>query len=288
VQPLGPRVARRIRMTYSQHLLTETWENQLTVARYVAKVAGNAIIDQFGSRAIRTVKGIHDVQLRADVIAQEAIISRLLDEYPAYGIVAEEETFGRWPDDDIIWAVDPLDGTNNFGYGIAHCAVAISLFRGESVVLALVSDFLTGREFYATQGQPLAPCQVIEVPLRHATVSLVTSYSSEGQVWGSRFNEWFGARCKRVTSLWAPALDLALIATGAIDAMVCYGADLLDVCGGMFLVQTAGGRVVDLSGEPLKACRSMHARPVSFIAARNVSLARELVENLRLFNEVTG
>lgn len=282
------RMVTETDMKYSQPLLTKTWENHLHIARQAAKEAGNAIRDQFGSRVITTYKGSYDVQLEADLIAQEIILSHLNRRSPEYGVIAEEGAYNRWPDNELTWAVDPLDGSNNFGYGIAHCAIAISLFHGDSVVLALVLDPLTGREFFATETRSMATQAISAVPLKHATVSLVTSYSQEDHVWGSHFSDWLGAQCKRVTTLWAPALDLALVANGSLDAMVCHEADLLDVCSGVFLVESAGGHIVGLDGRPVKIRRSMHQLPVSFIAARGMLLARELVDNVCRFQGRTG
>jgi myo-inositol-1(or 4)-monophosphatase len=288
VQSRMPGIATEVKVTYPPSLFTETWKRHLDIARQAEKEAGNAIEGQFWHRTITTYKGPHDVQLKADIVAQGIILAYLAQEYKEYGLVAEEGPCNRWPDNELTWAVDPLDGKNNFGYGIAHCAVAISLFRGDSVVLALVSDPLTKREFFATEHTPMTRRNVSEVPLRRATVSLVTSYSQENQIWGGRFTNWLGSRCKRVTTLWAPALDLALIAGGTMDGMVCHGGALLDVCGGTFLVKSAGGHVVGLDGRPVEIRRSMHQLPLSFVAARSPGLARALVESVRHFEEENG
>ncbi|TNY35883.1 inositol monophosphatase family protein [Thermomonospora catenispora] len=262
------------------------WTSQLSAARRAVAEAGAAIRDQFGQRFINAYKGAHDVQLTADLIAQKVIVDELRDAYPGYGIVAEEDGLGRWGDEEFLWAVDPLDGTNNFGYGIAHCALAISLFHDEDVVLSVVADPLTDRTVHCVRGGRLEPAPVpaAAVPLHRATLSLVTGYAEDGRAWGHGFAGWMSERCKRVVNMWAPALDLALIACGALDAMVCRDAALLDVCAGMFLVAESGGHVLGMDGEPLTARRSMHERPVSFVAARSPVLAAELLERVRAYD----
>ncbi|ACY97585.1 MULTISPECIES: inositol monophosphatase family protein [Thermomonospora] len=272
-------------MNLTKEFLT-TWTAQLAAAEEAARAAGEAIRGQFGQRLINEYKGPHDVQLTADVIAQKVIVESLREAFPHYGIVAEEGGHGTWEAEEFLWAVDPLDGTNNFGYGIAHCAVAITLFHGDVPVLAVIADPVTDRFFSATgdgrTSPPASPCY--EVPLRRATVSLVTGYAEEGRRWGQGFTGWMSPRCKRLVNLWAPAMDLALVASGALDAMVCRDAALLDVCGGMFLVESFGGHVVDFDGEPLGVRRSMHRHPVSFIAARDPHLAADLVAAVRAYD----
>ncbi|MFG2090850.1 inositol monophosphatase family protein [Spirillospora sp. NPDC048824] len=258
------------------------WKREGTVALGCARAAGAYLRARFGLPAEKRYRGDHDVQLRVDVEAQRRIIATLAEEFPGHGVLAEEGAAAEWPDTEYVWVVDPLDGTNNFGYGIAHCAVAITLFRWERPVLAVVVDPLLRREFVATEVSPpgtVPPCP--PVPLRRSTVSLVTNYSAAGRVWGDHIREVLGGRCKRTVSMWAPALDLALISAGHLDGMICHDGGLLDVGGGMLLVSASGGHVLDLSGAPLTAHGSMYGRPVSFVAARSERLARELLECAR-------
>jgi myo-inositol-1(or 4)-monophosphatase len=255
-----------------------SWEQQLKVARSVAGEAAAAISPEFGHRYITQRRGPYDVQLRADITAQDIIVSRLLAEFPDYGLVAEEGMQDGWNQASNMWAVDPLDGTNNFGYGIAHCATSIALFAEEQVVLSVVRDVLLDREYYAIQAKPRADVRFAHTPVERATVSLVTDYSPEGRVGGNELERVLSAHCKRVVTLWAPALDLALIANGGLDAMVCLRASLLDVCSGIFLVQMAGGSVLDPGGLPLRIFRHQHAAPVAFVAARDAALAQKLLK----------
>jgi myo-inositol-1(or 4)-monophosphatase len=213
--------------------------------------------------------------------AHQIIRDSLAKEFPAYGLVSEEGPHARWPNRDCVWVIDPLDGTNNFGYGIGHCAISIALFQHEQVVLSVVVDPLLNREFTAAEGGSPPPVSRKEMPLRHATISLVTNYSANGRIWGTHMSELLGARCKRTLSLWAPALDLALISAGAMDGMICYQGNLLDICGGVFLVASSGGSVLDLAGRPLRISRSMLSSPVSFVAARTPRLADELLQFAR-------
>ncbi|MFB4306388.1 inositol monophosphatase family protein [Actinomadura sp. GTD37] len=265
-------------MSEGERFRTSDWGREAAIALGSARAAAEHLRAQFGCPAEKRYRGDHDVQLPADVEAQRRIVATLGAEFPGHGILAEEGPAREWPGTEFVWVVDPLDGTNNFGYGVAHCAVAITLFQWERPVLALVVDPLLGREFVAAEAPVPAPAPAPPpVPLRRSTVSLVTNYSSAGRVWAERMQHTLGGRCKRILSMWAPALDLALISTGQLDGMICHEGGLLDVGGGMLLVSAAGGLVLDLSGAPLTAHGSMYGRPVSFVAARSADLAHELL-----------
>lgn len=254
------------------------WQSQLKVARAVAGEAARAIRPEFGQRHIVERRGPYDVQLRADLTAQDIIVNHLLRKFPDYGMVAEEGMQDDWDHARNMWVVDPLDGTNNFGYGIAHCATTIALFAGDRVVLSVVRDVLLDREFFGTAGQRAEGTRSAHIPLERATVSLVTDYSPEGRSYGDAMEQVLSSHCKRVVSMWAPALDLALVAQGSLDAMVCLRASLLDVCSGIFLVQLAGGHVLDANGRALQVSRYMHSAPMSFVACRDSALAEKLLK----------
>ncbi|WNI15294.1 inositol monophosphatase family protein [Actinacidiphila sp. ITFR-21] len=259
--------------------LTKGWQKEMKAAVSAAREAGSVIRADFGDRKVVQRKGHYDVQLRADLTSQRVIVRQLTDLFPDYGIVSEEGMQGGWDETDLTWVVDPLDGTNNFGYGIAHCAVAITLFAGDAAVLAVVLDPLLGRTFTATAGDtPRSGDLAAATALRDATVALVTDYSVEGRVTGRHIEDMLSGNCKRVTTMWAPALDLALVGSGAIDAMVARNAALMDVCAGILLVQAAGGTVLGLDGRPLELRKSLHSSPVSFVAARSRKLAADLSE----------
>lgn len=263
---------------------TVGWERQLRLARSVSKTAAQAIRPEFGQRLITERRGPYDVQLRADMTAQNIIVKRLVHEFPDYGVVAEEGMQSDWNMAGNIWVVDPLDGTNNFGYGIAHCAVAITLFAEDRAVLAVVRDVLLDREFCGTEDHPFLSQGNICSSVKCATVSLVTDYSREGRSSGFVLERLLSEHCKRVVSMWAPSLDLALVADGALDAMVCLNASLLDLCSGIFLVQSAGGHVLDANGKPVQISRRRHAAPISFVAARSKTLAEELLKLVTPFD----
>jgi len=258
--------------------LTNRRQQELTAAVSAARAAGAAIRADFGQRHVTSRKGRYDIQLRADLVAQRTIIRLLSHHFPNYSVVSEEGIQDTWDRSRMTWVVDPLDGTNNFGYGIAHCAVAITLFDDEAPVLSVIFDPIVDREFTALASSSEKKVNRIPTAVGHATVALVTDYSEEGRLTGRLLEDTLSQSCKRVTTMWAPALDLALVSAGALDAMVSRNAALLDVCAGILLVQSTGGCVLDASGQPLRLEKSLYRNGISFVAAGTEELARELLD----------
>ncbi|TQS39842.1 inositol monophosphatase family protein [Cryptosporangium phraense] len=260
------------------------WHQHLTVAKECAEAAAQRISDEFGHRHITGEKGPYDVQLRADLVSEDTIVSGIHQAYPDHRIISEEHTL-KWLNDEHTWFVDPLDGTNNFGYGVAHCAVAITLFHRDEPVVAVVHDPVVKRRYYAQadakQALRPAPLRSEPVPLRRASISYVTNYTPEARRYGLALERRLRDECKRVFTLWAPSLDLALISAGGLDAMVCVDANFLDVCAGLFLLEQNGGCVLGLGGERLPLTKSLADAPVSFVAARDGHLAQDLFQHVR-------
>src|SRR5690348_3891252 len=71
-------------------------------------------------------KAPHDYVTEVDQRVEKEIIYIIQKAYPAHSILSEEtgEILGK--DKDILWIIDPLDGTRNFIHGIPHYAISIA------------------------------------------------------------------------------------------------------------------------------------------------------------------
>jgi len=76
-----------------------------------------------------------EVKLMADRVLDDMILKEL--KKTNLPILSEETGYlpGK-SDSDLVWIVDPLDGSANFSRGIKLCAVSIALFRGKDEPLA--------------------------------------------------------------------------------------------------------------------------------------------------------
>lgn len=88
-----------------------------------------------------------DVLTSADLAAQEVIVRSLMECFPTFGIVAEEDGLRKpstHPKFDIFFTIDPLDGTKAFVRKQAHgVGSMISLVVNGEVIAAYVADVNT-------------------------------------------------------------------------------------------------------------------------------------------------
>ena len=86
-----------------------------------------------------------------DMEAEALIVDRLQTIYPDHAIFAEEGS-NKETDGELIWYVDPLDGTNNFAHGLPHFCVSMALYRHHTPLIGVVYDPLRDEAFCAAAG----------------------------------------------------------------------------------------------------------------------------------------
>ena len=230
----------------------------LYVAVRAARRAGDLLARMFDDRSGLAVeeKQDRDYVTEADRKAEGMIIHEILKHYPSHGIVAEESGV-RNPDADIVWHIDPLDGTTNFIHGYPHFSVSIGAWKRGKPFLAVVHDPLRNETFEAQNGNGafLNRRRLRVAPRRKLHDAVFASglppyRRDEGELFRKRLDV-----CIRDTSGFrrggSAALDLAYVAAGRLDAYWEAGLCSWDIAAGALLVQEAGGMVTGLNGASL-------------------------------------
>jgi myo-inositol-1(or 4)-monophosphatase len=227
----------------------------LYVAVRAARRAGDLLARMFDDRAGLSIeeKKDRDYVTEADRKAEGMIVHEILKHYPSHGIVAEESGV-RNPGADIVWYIDPLDGTTNFIHGYPHFSVSIGAWKQGKPLLGVVHDPLRNETFEAQNGNGaflnrrrlrVSPCRKL-----HDSVfasGLPPYRRDEGELFRKRLDA-----CIRESSGFrrggSAALDLAYVAAGRLDAYWEGGLCPWDIAAGVLLVQEAGGMATGVDG----------------------------------------
>ena len=154
-------------------------------------------------------------------------------------------------DADIVWVIDPLDGTSNFinGIGMFACSIGI-LHRGTPIAGAMwlpSNRFLTPGVYHARAGGGLmfngeeVDCGA---PALQAASRLSTVPAGTGGVTGPA-----GRRFGIARTFGSTATELALAAEGSVQMALFDGSRIWDVAGGVALC-IAAGRAVYTKPQP--------------------------------------
>jgi len=190
-----------------------------------------------------------------DKEAEKRIVSSLHKIFPEAGFITEEGTVSQASEHEYSWVIDPLDGTTNFLHGLPIYAVSIALVKNNEPELGVVYHIGSEECFHAVR-QHGAYCNKSRInvspvgSLNEALLATGFPYDSD-----QRSNEHleiikhFLSQTHGIRRLGSAAIDLALVAAGRLDGFFEYNLNPWDVAAGALLVQEAGGRITDFSGE---------------------------------------
>src|SRR5579862_2232025 len=124
----------------------------LNIAVRAARRAGEIIVRslvRLESLEI-TSKGRNDYVSDVDRAAERDIIETIHKLYPDHAILAEES--GSSGQNDVVWIIDPLDGTTNFLHGFPTFAVSIAVQQRGRLEIGVVYDPMRQEVFTAVRG----------------------------------------------------------------------------------------------------------------------------------------
>lgn len=206
----------------------------------------------FNANAIET-KGLNDLVSYVDKTAEQHLVDNLAILIPEAGFVTEEGTSQK-KGATFNWIIDPLDGTTNFIHGVPVYSISIALYEGDEAVLAVVYEINRAEMFYSYKNAPaFLNNKVISVSQRNllADSLLATGfpyYQFDQQEAYMKLLAELMQKTHGLRRMGSAAVDLAYVACGRFDAFFEYNLNSYDVAGGAFLVQQAGGKIMNFSG----------------------------------------
>jgi histidinol-phosphatase len=185
-----------------------------------------------------------------DEAVERMIRSHLARERPDDAIVGEE--FGAGGPADRRWIVDPIDATKNYIRGIPVFATLIALEQHGRVVAGVVSAPALHHRWWAVAGggafcndRRISVSRVADLAHAQLTYDSVTDFDKFGL--GDDFLDLV-RRCGR-TRAFGDFWSHMLVAEGAAEIAIEPEVSLWDMAAIQIIVEEAGGRFSDLTGQ---------------------------------------
>ncbi|MGO0062367.1 inositol monophosphatase family protein [Brevibacillus fluminis] len=226
----------------------------IEIAIQAARAAGSYLKECFNEKSIPDEELHNDVKLPEDKESERRIIEVLHRHFPAHSIYSEEVgALDR--EEEYLWIIDPLDGTNNYFIGYPYFSVSIALQHAGEIVLGVVYNPIADQMFWAEKGKGAFlngnPLHVNERAERKMAVgTYVRGRHSVTREQELAFTEPFMLETKRLMRNVGPALDWCLLARGWIDYVVMQKSGIMDVAAGILIAQEANARVTYWDGSP--------------------------------------
>ena len=231
-------------------------QNILERSLEVAQEAGELLLSGYRQRVQITKKGVIDLVTEFDLRCEKLVRDQLSTQFPDHTIVGEELPAHQGTS-DLIWYVDPLDGTTNFTHGHPFFAVSLGLWNGSKPLLGVVHAPALNVTWSGVVG--LGAFRNTEACQPSATSTLVEALCATGFAYDRRTNPDDNTRetfafLKKIRGLrrcGSAAIDLSLVADGTYDLYWERGLKPWDAAAGVALVTAAGGRLSHYDGTPL-------------------------------------
>jgi myo-inositol-1(or 4)-monophosphatase len=231
----------------------------LNIAVRAARRAGDIIvraIPRLDSVAVHT-KGRNDYVTEIDRAAEADIIETVRRLHPDHAFLGEES--GASGEGDIVWIIDPLDGTTNFMHGFPQFAVSIGVQIRGRMEHAVVFDPMRQELFTASRGDgaQLDGRRIRvskQITLEGSLIATGFPYRVDSP-WLDEYLAMMKAVLLKSSGLRRPgaaSLDLAYVAAGRVDGFWEMGLKPWDTAAGALLITEAGGRIGGLRGEDFK------------------------------------
>jgi 3'(2'), 5'-bisphosphate nucleotidase len=237
---------------------SNTRDRLLATARRAALAAGEAIMGVYAQEFDVRQKLDKTPVTEADLAAERVIVGMLADAFPEIPIVSEElvDAEGLPPSAARFWVVDPLDGTREFVAKNGEFAVCIGLVEDGRPVLGVLHGPAVGLT-YAAYGPGTATRQrrggaVEPIQARHPSSNGLVVVHSRSHENSRRVGEFLERFPVLERTKCGSALKFGVIAAGEADLYPRFGTTMeWDTAAGQAILEAAGGRVEDLTGEPL-------------------------------------
>jgi myo-inositol-1(or 4)-monophosphatase len=150
----------------------------------------------------------------------------------------------------FCWVCDPIDGTNNYANGIAHCAISLGLLEHGMPVYGVIYDLARRKLMHGGPGrgvwdgdQPVKARP--EAPSGHSLIGFHSPVERVYAAEGKRVIENF-----KIRGLGSSTLHLAYVAVGLLDGVVEYNNRLWDIAAACALLEESGAVIEYLANPP--------------------------------------
>ncbi|HEY7878591.1 MAG TPA: inositol monophosphatase family protein, partial [Gemmatimonadaceae bacterium] len=196
---------------------------------------------------------VSDVDTGAERVVRESLLAGA----PDAGILGEELSPNARADAEMLFVVDPLDGTTNFLHGFPHYAVSIALVLNGTPAAGVVRNVVSGESFTAVlqQGARLNGARISVSTIHDPALSLVGTgipFRTLDQLpVYLRQLDAIARATSGVRRAGSAALDLCDVACGRFEGFWELYLSPWDFAAGALIIREAGGIATTVDGEPL-------------------------------------
>ena len=183
----------------------------------------------------QSLRGARDFVTKASARIEESILSDLLLVRPSAGLLTPNMTRDGDGRDEFVLAIS---GAANFVRANPNFAISLALRSGGETKIAMIYAPILDKLYYAEAGAGACVFSAF-----HSTKIRVSQISEPGDLMVAYNTNDNSKKIGNVRVNGCPALDLAGVASGKLDAFVSEPLDYAEIAAGELIVREAGGKI---------------------------------------------
>jgi myo-inositol-1(or 4)-monophosphatase len=240
-----------------------------------------------------TAKGDRDMATEVDYAVERAVRDFLRDKTPDIAFLGEEEGATGARTGELLWALDPIDGTVNFVHGLPLCGISLGLIRQARPVVGVIDLPFLGARYSAAEhtGAYVGDRRIHASMTANLSDAIVATGDYAVGEDAQRKNELrlaltkrLAERVQRVRMLGSAATDLAWVAEGKLDASLTLSNKPWDTAAGVIIAREAGAIVTDIDGSD----HTIHSTAAIAVAPGIAQHIADLVADLNTASSQRG
>ncbi len=248
-----------------------------------AQEAGEKVLELYNTETKSYEKEDKSLVTDADIAAEKIILNNL-KKY-GYGILSEEtaDDLSRL-EEEMVWIIDPIDGTSHFIDKGGDFCIMIGLARKDKPIVGVVYQPTEDKLYFAEKGNGSYLYEKGEI--RKLSVSSVSEVEEARFVFSRSHlgeeEESFIKENNITKKLFSGSvgIKMGLIAENKADCYVFSGkTNQWDTCAPEIILKEAGGEVADLKGDSFVYNRE-EARNLSGVLATNGKVHNKIISRI--------
>lgn len=237
------------------------------------KKAGNTLTRDFNEieQLQTSVRGHAEFTKAAIERVNKILRIELQKNRPNYAFATDKKKLPK----GNFFVINPLDGKLNFMHGIPYFAVSVAIVENDVLSSAVIYNPATSDLYFAEKGsgafkEGYRNHERLRVSGRKELKNALVGIKEQAIA-----TETAGFRCNGSLNL-----DLAMLASGKLDALVCQNNSLDEYAAGILLVKEAGGYVYEYNQADIRTDNQLAVLESGDIIAGNSELTSKLFKAL--------
>ena len=246
------------------------------ISQYAIQKASDIILKYYNSSYEVKMKGEGNPVTQADIEADDILKEILMKETSGFGWLSEETKDSKLRlNKDMVWVVDPIDGTKEFVEGIPNFVISVGLVEKGIPILGAIYNPISKELFtaYKDDGVKLNGLEYkASIKTKFNKMSMLNSRSeTKAGLWDS-YRMYF----KEVIPIGSIAYKLAMVSVNQADMVASLKPkNEWDICAGHCLINESGGKLITSLGKEIT-----YNNPTTLITPGLIAGNNTVVDNM--------